>query len=57
MNNVKPNAMAFIRSPPEAWANLKDCVEFTCTAPWNILFDFKDTKYNIGSLTNYGKNF
>jgi hypothetical protein len=57
MNNVKPGAMAYIMPPKPGWANLKDCVEFPCTAPLNVLFDFKDTKYNIGSLTNYGPRF
>ena len=45
-NNVDPAAMAYIRSPPPEWANLKDCVEFPCTAPLNILFSFKETIYH-----------
>jgi hypothetical protein len=57
MNNVKPGAMAYLKAPNPGWANLKDCVEFPCTAPLNVLFDFKDTKYNIGSLSNYGPRF
>lgn len=31
--------------PPTKWANLKDCVEFPCTAPENMLLSF------IGELT------
>jgi hypothetical protein len=42
-NNVMPGAMAYIKSPNPGWANLKDCVEFPCTAPLNILFDFQKT--------------
>lgn len=57
MNNVKPGAMAYIKSPDPGWENLTDCVEFPCTAPLNILFDFKNTKYNVGSLTNFGTDF
>lgn len=43
MNNIDPSAMAYIMSPPSGWANSRDCVEFPCTAPSNILFSFKDT--------------
>lgn len=39
-NNVMPTALAYIKSPNPGWANLKDCVEFPCSAPLNILFDF-----------------
>lgn len=56
-NNVMPGAMAFIKHPNPGWANLKDCVEFPCTAPLNILFDFQKTKYSLGTATNYGPNF
>ena len=49
--------MAYIMPPNPAWANLKDCVEFPCTAPANILFTFKNTKYNVGSLVNFGPEF
>jgi hypothetical protein len=31
--------------PPEGWANVKDCGNFPCTAPWNILFKMQDTKF------------
>jgi hypothetical protein len=41
--NVMPDALAYIKAPDPKWANLKDCVEFPCTAPLNILFDFKKT--------------
>ena len=38
-----PGAMAYFSSPNPGWANLKDCVEFPCSAPLNVLFDFTDT--------------
>jgi len=49
--------MAYIESPNPGWANLKDCHEFPCTAPLNILFDFKETKYSRGSRLNHGPTF
>jgi len=55
-NKVQPSAMAYIKSPDPAWANLKDCIEFPCTAPLNILFDFQNTKYS-GSSLNHGAKF
>lgn len=42
-NNVDPGALAYIMHPLEEWANPKDCVEFPCTAPLNVLFSFKNT--------------
>jgi hypothetical protein len=51
------DGMAYIMPPNPGWANLKDCVEFPCTAPANILFSFKGTKYNMGSNTNFGPEF
>jgi len=55
--NVMPAAMAYIKAPNPGWANLKDCVEFPCTAPLNILFDFQKTKYNLGTKMNHGPTF
>jgi len=49
-----PGAIAYIKSPNPKWATLKDCVEFPCSAPLNVLFDFQKTKYNTGTLMNYG---
>jgi hypothetical protein len=51
------DGMAYIMPPDPAWANFEDCVEFPCTAPANILFSFKGTKYNMGSNTNFGPEF
>jgi len=56
-NNVDPSAMAFIMSPNPGWANLKDCVEFPCTAPHNILFSFLETQYHSNQKFNYGSTF
>jgi len=43
--NVENAAIATLDDPEPAWANKKDCGEFPCTAPWNVLFSFKDTKW------------
>ena len=39
-NNVNPGALAYLKAPNPGWANLKDCNEFPCTAPANVLFSF-----------------
>jgi len=57
LEDVDGKYFAYMTDPNPGWANLKDCVEFPCSAPLNILFDFQDTKYNTGSLINYGKKF
>jgi hypothetical protein len=57
LDNVSPDAMAYIMAPNPKWANLKDCGAFPCTGPLNILFSFIDTKYNKGSVMNHGKDF
>jgi len=57
LDNVSPDAMAYIMAPNPKWANLKDCGAFPCTGPLNILFSFLDTKYNKGSVMNHGKDF
>ena len=49
--------MAYIVHPNPGWANKGDCVEFPCSAPNNILFDFAKTQYNLGSRINYGPKF
>jgi len=43
--NVKDGAFAQLSDPNPNWANLKDCGDFPCTAPWNVLFSFKDTTW------------
>lgn len=43
--DVKDGAFASLSDPNPKWANLKDCGDFPCTAPWNLLFSFKDTTW------------
>jgi hypothetical protein len=32
-------------SPPKGWANIKDCGNFPCTAPYNTIFYFRRNKF------------
>jgi len=38
--NVAYDAILFIYDPPAEWANVTDCGEFPCTAPFNTVFNF-----------------
>ena len=38
--NVEDDAFGYLMDPDPRWANLKDCGEFPCTAPWNTLLSF-----------------
>lgn len=37
---VSHSALTYIQDPPQKWANLQDCVEFTCTGMYNIVMYF-----------------
>lgn len=43
--DVKEGAFATLSDPNPGWANLKDCGDFPCTAPSNILFHFKSNTW------------
>lgn len=43
--NVADDAWGHFYTPPMAWANVKDCGAFPCTAPLNVLLSFKGTQY------------
>lgn len=32
--------------PDPGWANLDDCGDFPCTAPLNVLFNFRNTTWS-----------
>ena len=36
--DVNDDGFAFLEKPDPAWANVKDCGNFPCTAPNNIIF-------------------
>ena len=42
-DNVAREALTWIQDPPQGWANLSDCVEFTCTGMYNIVMHFDQT--------------
>lgn len=37
--------VSYIMDPPKEWANLMDCGDYPCTSPMNILFSFKNSKW------------
>lgn len=43
--DVTDDGFAFLDKPDPAWANIKDCGNFPCTAPNNVIFTFTNTKY------------
>merc|ERR1712242_616880 len=43
--NVDNDGWAFLEKPKEKWANVKDCGNFPCTAPNNLIFSFAGTKF------------
>jgi hypothetical protein len=44
--DVDDTAFGHFFDPPAGWANVKDCGEFPCTAPWNILMKMSDTIFS-----------
>jgi len=38
--SVQEGAFAYVNDPIPGWANLKDCGDFPCTAPANVLLQF-----------------
>lgn len=45
LTNVADGAMATIFDPLPGWANLDDCGLYPCTAPKNVLLNFKNTVF------------
>jgi len=43
--NIDPESFGYFFDPKPKWANVKDCGNFPCTAPWNVLLTFKGTKW------------
>jgi hypothetical protein len=46
LEDVDDTGFAFLEKPNPAWANVKDCGNFPCTAPNNLIFSFADTTYS-----------
>lgn len=49
--------MGFLMKPPLKWANIKDCGNFPCTAPSNVIFVFKGTSYSGATPSTAWKDF
>ena len=45
--NVAYNALAFIYDPPAGWANVTDCGDFPCTAPYNLILNFNAAEFAV----------
>jgi len=43
--NVDDKAFGYFYDPKPKWANVKDCGEFPCSAPFNVLMQMKQTKF------------
>jgi hypothetical protein len=44
-DNVDNEGWAYLAKPPAKWANVKDCGNFPCTAPNNLIFSFTGAKF------------
>jgi hypothetical protein len=52
--NVAEESLGYLSSPDPKWANVKDCGNFPCTAPYNALFKFVNTSWEGGSMAESG---
>lgn len=43
--DVENDALTLMYEPPQAWAIIKDCGEFPCTAPKNTIYSFVGTTF------------
>ena len=55
--DVEEGAFALMMDPIPKWANIKDCGNFPCTAPNNVLLSFKDSKWEGATIDNPLANF
>ena len=44
--DVEDGSLTYIYDPPKQWANLRDCGDFPCTGPNQILMSFEDSKFS-----------
>lgn len=47
MTNVKLEALAYIMPPSPGWANMDDCGNFPCTAPNNVIINFRNAVFRV----------
>ena len=55
--NVDWNAFAQLDPPNEGWANIKDCGNFPCTAPYNVIYRFRGSKWSGVKPSKAKENF
>ena len=55
--NVDHDSFIWLSSPDPGWANIADCGNFPCTAPLNVLFDFRRSIIMGNSSLNTGSDF
>lgn len=41
--DIEQGALAYFTDPPQAWAIIKDCGEWPCSGPLNVLYNFKNS--------------
>lgn len=51
--NVTDDAIALFADPDPKWFNPDDCIGFPCTAPSNVMLDFKNTKFSGEKTPNF----
>lgn len=52
---MKTDAFANLWDPPEKWAIIKDCGEWPCTAPLNLLYRFENSQF-IGTKPSFASD-
>jgi hypothetical protein len=55
--DVDDIGFAFLTKPNPKWANIKDCGNFPCTAPNNLIFSFKSTTYSGAMPSTSSRDF
>jgi len=45
-DNVATEAMAYLFTPPNAWAVVDDCGSFPCTGPNNVIIKFEGSTFS-----------
>ena len=57
LEDVDDNGFAFLIKPNPGWANVKDCGNFPCTAPNNLIFSFAGTTWKGTTPTSTPEAF
>ena len=57
VEDVDDQGLAWFEKPDPAWANIKDCGNFPCTAPNNMIFQWSGTSYSGVTPSNTATAF